>query len=223
MFIVIVGCGRVGSQLATLLSGEGHNVVIIDVEPRAFRRLGTAFNGLTIVGNGFDETVLREAGIENADAFAALTDLDNTNIMAAQVAKRIFKVPRVIARLYNPERAPTYEKLGLEVICGTTIVANKIRNKILQSHFTSHLTLGKNDVEVVEFRAGEKIVGKSISEIEIPGEMRISSLIRDSIVLVPREETEIEADDLLIAAVKVTSLEKAGEHLGLAAETCFRG
>lgn len=218
MFVVIVGCGRVGSQLATLLSAEGHNVVIIDREPKAFRRLGTVFNGVTIVGNGFDEEVLREAGIEKADAFAALTDLDNTNIMSAQVAKSIFKVPRVVARLYNPEREQTYQKLGLEIICGTTIVANQIRNKILQKYFTSHLTLGKNEIEVIEFRAGEKINGKSIAEIEIPGEMRISSLIRDSSALIPIGETAVETGDLLVAAVKATSLEEARERLGIEAE-----
>jgi trk system potassium uptake protein TrkA len=221
MFVVIVGCGRVGSQVGTLLSAEGHNVVIIDTDPGAFRRLGTVFNGVTIVGNGFDEDVLREAGIEQADAFAALTDLDNTNIMAAQVAKSIFKVPRVIARLYNPERAPTYQKMGLEVICGTTIVANRIRNKILQSHFTSHLTLGRNEVEVVEFRAGENIAGRSVREIEIPGELKVSSLLRNGTVIIPREDTTIEASDLLVAAVKVSSLEKARQRLGLGTEVLY--
>lgn len=221
MFVVIVGCGRVGSQLATLLSAEGHNVVIIDIDSSAFRRLGTVFNGMTIVGNGFDEEVLREAGIEKADAFAALSDFDNTNIMAAQVAKRIFKVPRVIARLYNPERAPTYQKLGLEIICGTTIVANKIRNKILQSHFTSHLTLGRNEVEVVEFRAGENIAGRSVGEIEIPGEMMVSSVVRNSSVIIPRQDTAIEANDLLVAAIRVTSLEKVKDRLGLGAEMLY--
>jgi len=221
MFVVIIGCGRVGSQLATLLSAEGHNVVIIDIDPGAFRRLGTVFNGMTIVGNGFDEEVLREAGIEKADAFAALSDLDNTNIMAAQVAKRIFKVPRVIARLYNPERAPTYQKLGLEIICGTTIVANKIRNKILQSHFTSHLTLGRNEVEVVEFRAGENIAGRSVGEIEIPGEMRVSSVVRNSSVIIPRQDTAIEANDLLVAAIKVTSREKKKDRLGRGAKVLY--
>lgn len=221
MFIVIVGCGRVGSQLATLLSAEGHNVVIIDIDSSAFRRLGTVFNGMTIVGNGFDEEVLREAGIEKADAFAALSDLDNTNIMAAQVAKRIFKVPRVIARLYNPERAPTYQKLGLEIICGTTIVANKIRNKILQSHFTSHLTLGRNEVEIVEFRAGENIAGRSVGEIEIPGEMKVSSVVRNGSVIIPGQDTAIEANDLLVAAIKATSLEKVKDRLGLGAEMLY--
>ncbi len=99
MYVVIVGCGRVGSELAKLLSQEGHNVVVIDKEQRSFARLGHAFNGITLTGNGFDVELLKEAGIEKTDAFCAVTNGDNTNIMAAQVAKKIFKVPKVIARI----------------------------------------------------------------------------------------------------------------------------
>jgi len=98
MNAIVVGCGRVGSQLATMLSVEGHNVTVIDRDEDAFRRLGSTFNGVTVKGLGFDEEVLDEAGIREADVFAAVTDLDNTNLMAAEVARKIFHVPHVVAR-----------------------------------------------------------------------------------------------------------------------------
>ncbi len=130
MNVVVVGCGRVGSQLATMLSIEGHNVTVIDKSDDAFRRLGGTFNGVTIVGLGFDEEILEEAGIRDADAFAAVTNLDNTNLMAAEVARKIFEVPHVVARLYNPARERTYQQLGLDYVCGTTLVAEVLVDKI---------------------------------------------------------------------------------------------
>jgi len=127
----VVGCGRVGSQLATLLSVEGHNVVVIDRDAESFKRLGTTFNGVTIKGLGFDEEVLEEAGTRDCDAFAAVTNLDNTNLMAAEVARKIFNVPHAVARLYNPVRERTYQQLGLDYVCGTTLVAETLLDKIM--------------------------------------------------------------------------------------------
>ncbi|MFA5338299.1 MAG: NAD-binding protein [Candidatus Omnitrophota bacterium] len=98
MYVIIVGCGRVGSELAKLLSNEGHDVVVIDKSPSSFDRLGGTFNGITLVGNGFDQDLLKSAGIEKADAFCTVTNGDNTNLISAQVAKKIFNVPKVIAR-----------------------------------------------------------------------------------------------------------------------------
>jgi len=213
MYVIIVGCGRVGSELATLLSSEGHDVVVIDINPKSFRRLGAGFNGLTIVGNGFDEDILKEAGIDKADAFAALTDLDNTNMMTAQVAKRIFKVPRVVARLYNPDREATYQRLGLEIVCGTTLVANYIRNKILQSHFFSHLALGRGEVEIIEFKANETLDGKKISEVEVAGAFLVTCLIRDSLVTIPAKDDILKEDDVLVGVVKTSAVKKVKELL----------
>ena len=118
MYIIIVGCGRVGSELAKLLSREGHDVVVIDKNPDAFARLGNSFNGISLIGNGFDLRLLRQAGIEKADIFCALTNGDNTNLIAAQVAKKIFKIPKVIARVYDPQRASIYAAFGAVVVLG---------------------------------------------------------------------------------------------------------
>jgi len=131
MHIIIVGCGRVGSQLATMLSSEGHDVVIIDKSAKSFKRLGSAFNGITITGIGFDADILKRAGVERADAVAAVTNGDNSNIMIGQIAKRMYNVPKVIARMYDPGRAVIYKKFGLDTICMTTIGANLIKGKLL--------------------------------------------------------------------------------------------
>lgn len=133
MHIIIVGCGRVGAQLAKLLSEEGHNVVIVDQKAQAFDRVGQTFNGITLTGNGCNSEVLKKANIEKADVFCALTDYDNTNIMASQIAKKIFNVSTVIARVYDPQKAAIYKTLGLETISGTVIFAGVIKDRIKES------------------------------------------------------------------------------------------
>jgi len=126
MKLVIVGCGRVGAMAAVGLSKAGHQVTVIDINRRAFDRLGADFNGEMVLGNGIDEDVLRQAGIETADGFASLTNGDNRNIMAAQIAREIFKVPRVITRIYDPMRQDVYTELGLDTVCPTLSGARQI-------------------------------------------------------------------------------------------------
>ena len=127
MRIVILGCGRVGAYLAKELVAKGHRVTVIDQNSAAFKRLGSDFAGDLVVGTGIDEDVLRRAGIEGAQAFVAVTNGDNTNVMAAQVAKKIFNVPRVICRIYDPLREEIYRSLGLETICPTLLGARRIQ------------------------------------------------------------------------------------------------
>ena len=119
MNIIVVGCGRVGSHLATLLSDDGHNVSVIDRRADSFAALGHDFNGTTVKGVGFDEEVLQEAGVEDCDVVAAVTSNDNTNLMVAEVARRIFGVKHVITRLYAPKREKTYTQLGIDFACGS--------------------------------------------------------------------------------------------------------
>lgn len=130
MNIVILGCGRVGSTLARLMYKDGHNVTIIDQQSEAFRRLGTKYKGHRIVGNGIDEDVMRRAGIETADVFVAVTQGDNRNIMAAQMARHVFNVPKVIARIYDPVRADRYRQLGIVTLCTTTIASGLLHDFI---------------------------------------------------------------------------------------------
>jgi len=130
MKVVIMGCGRVGSQLASLMDADGHDVIILDINEYSFRRLAPTFNGTALLGNGTEEDSLKRAGIEQADAFIAVTQGDNRNVMAAQICKHVFKVPRVICRLYDPLRQEMYSNLGLEAFSPTTIIAQMLREKL---------------------------------------------------------------------------------------------
>jgi trk system potassium uptake protein TrkA len=132
MKVVIMGCGRVGGRLAGLLAEDGHEVTILDLDDYSFRRLPPDFKGTALVGNGTDEDALKKAGIEQADAFIALTQGDNRNIMACQIAKHIFNVPRVICRTYDPLRQELFASLGLESFSPTTIFAQMVKEKLLK-------------------------------------------------------------------------------------------
>jgi len=130
MKVVIMGCGRVGAQLAGLLATDGHTVTVLDTDAYSFRRLPPDFSGTALVGNGLDQEALKRAGIEEADAFVVVTQGDNRNVMAAQIAKHIFNVPRVICRIYDPLRQELYETLGLEAISPTTVFARILKEKL---------------------------------------------------------------------------------------------
>lgn len=131
MKVVIMGCGRVGARIASILDHNGHDVSVIDTDSRAFRRLAADFQGLTVIGTGIDEDVLRNAGIEQATAFVAVTNGDNRNIMASQVARLIFNVPEVVVRIYDPVREDTYRRLGLTTVCPTTTISALILDHVI--------------------------------------------------------------------------------------------
>ena len=133
MNVVIMGCGRVGGKLAGLLDIEGHNVTILDIDDYSFRRLPPEFGGTALVGNGTDEDALKKAGIVEADAFIALTQGDNRNIMACQIAKHIFNVPQVLCRTYDPLRQELFGSLGIETFSPTTIFAQMLKERLLKA------------------------------------------------------------------------------------------
>ena len=130
MKVVIMGCGRVGARLASLLDKDGHQVNIFDTDSYSFRRLSPDYNGTALVGNGLDEDSLKKAGIMEADAFVAVTQGDNRNIMASQIARHIFNVPRVVCRIYDPLRRDLYVNLGIEAISPTTVFAQLLKEKL---------------------------------------------------------------------------------------------
>ena len=214
MYVIIVGCGRVGSELAKLLSSEGHDVVVIDKNPASFERLGGTFNGVTLTGNGFSLNLLKQAGIEKADAFCAVTNGDNTNLVSAQTAKRIFKVPKVIARVYDPQRAHIYAALGLDIISGTILFAAMLRDKIIESRFSSYLIETK-ELGVLEIEVKNNLIGKTIQEINVPGEFLVVAIRRLDGVIIPESQTILKVKDVLMAAVKVAALAKIKEKFGL--------
>jgi trk system potassium uptake protein TrkA len=130
MNVIILGCGRVGSTFARMMYRDGHNVTVIDLLSESFRRLGSRFKGQRVIGNGLDQDVLVRAGIKNCDIFVSVTQGDNRNIMAAQIAKVVFEVPTVITRINDPIRAEAYRAMNIETICGTTILSGLLRDKI---------------------------------------------------------------------------------------------
>ncbi len=130
MKIVIMGCGRTGARLAGLLDADQHQVTILDTDTYSFRRLPPDFGGTALLGNGIDEESLKKAGIEEADAFVALTQGDNRNVMAAQIAKHIFNVPKVICRIYDPIRRELYNTLDIEAFSPTTIFSQMLKERL---------------------------------------------------------------------------------------------
>ncbi|MCS7222990.1 MAG: NAD-binding protein [Armatimonadetes bacterium] len=168
--VVILGCGRVGSTLALMLIQEGHRVTVIDKDPDAFRRLGEDFQGRTYVGQGIDVDVLREAGLEEADAFLAVTNGDNTNVMASQIAKVRFHVPKVLARIYDPLRAAVYKELGIETVSVTTLGAGMLFDRLFDRPYrpvADYLTITREvhrlyapDMPTADQAAVRKAAGK---------------------------------------------------------------
>jgi len=214
MYVIIAGCGRVGAELAKLLSGEGHDVVVIDKSRESFSRLGDTFNGLTMVGNGFDLALLKQVGIEKADAFCAVTNGDNTNLISAQVAKKIFRVPKVFARVYDPQRAHIYAALGLDIISGTMLFSAMLRDKIIESRFSSYLIESK-DLGVIEIEVKNSLVGKTIHDINIPGDFIVVAIRRMQGVIIPEPKTVLRNKDILMGVVKVSSLQEVREKFNL--------
>jgi len=215
MYIIIVGCGRVGAQVGTLLSQEGHNVVVIDRKPEAFKRLGSNFNGVTIVGNGFELDVLKESGIEKADAFCSLTNGDNTNIMASQIAKKIFGVPRVIARVYDSARAHIYESLGLEVLSGTVLFAAMIRDKLVDKRLSSFI-IETGDLGIIELDVPKSLAGKNVSQVALPNEFIIVTISKSCDthghdIIIPLPDTYLEKGDKVYGIVRTESIKKIKE------------
>ncbi|MHB8070759.1 MAG: potassium channel family protein [Candidatus Cryosericum sp.] len=208
MYIVIVGCGRLGAQLATKLSEEGHDVAVIDRNSDNFSHLSDEFNGATITGVGFDLDVLKSAGIERADGFAAVSDSDNMNIMAAQVAKTIFNVPMVIARVFDPIKGETYRALGLETVCPTTSAANIIYSKFLIRNEDSHFILPGGGVELVEVAFRKGITAKTVAEMEALDDFKVISLTRGGTTTFPKATDNLIESDQLLIALHVSDLPK---------------
>ncbi len=208
--VIVVGCGRVGSRLANMLSDNGDNVCVIDKRASAFDNLGRMFNGSTVQGIGFDEVTLLKAGIEDCDVVAAVTESDNANLMVTEVASRLFGVPRVIARLYNPDHERAYMQLGIDYVCGTTLVAEEAFGKVISGH-GSHLdTFG--DFEVLRFSLNLEARGKvaiRVADIERDHDIRIIAFERadGSASSIPTRDSVLYHGDLVLACVRHDLLE----------------
>jgi trk system potassium uptake protein len=175
MRYLIVGCGRVGSTLAKLLVTE-HDVVVVDENPGAFKRLGARFGGGVEVGTGIDYDVLKRAGAEKADGFVAVTDGDNRNVMAALIAQRMFRIPKIVARIYDPPRGQLYRDLGIETFSPTTLGAQIIRDALLDSPYTSMPSFDFGNLTSLVATVGAAQHGKRVADIEEDGKIRIAAI-----------------------------------------------
>ncbi|NGM17849.1 potassium channel family protein [Xiamenia xianingshaonis] len=203
--VIVVGCGRVGSRLANMLSDNGNNVCVIDRKVEAFANLGRNFNGSTVQGVGFDEETLVKAGIEDCDVLAAVTQFDNANLMVAEVGSRLFDVPHVIARLYNPDHERAYMQLGLDYVCGTSLVAEDIFSKVVSGHGAHLDTFG--DFEVLRFSLSLSCLDRHsirVADLEREHDVRIIAFERGdgSASSIPSRDSILYNGDLVLACVR---------------------
>lgn len=215
MKVIIMGCGRIGSQVSELMSLAGHEVVVIDHDANAIGRLGPHFKGRVVQGLGFDRQVLAEAGIDQADAFVAASSSDNANIVAARIARNIFHVPRVVARLYDPLRAEIYQRLGLTTISSTNWGAERIYQVLSHTDLDVLYTFGRGEVSLVVVEVPAQLVGKNVSQLSVPGEIAVVSITRNDQAFVPRSGTEFQEGDLIHLSVLSSAMGRVEEMLGL--------
>ena len=199
MYVIIVGCGKVGSNLAKELSVNNHDVVVIDSDPDKFSQLGSGFNGKTILGVPVDENILLEAGIEKADAVAAVSPDENLNIMVSQIAKEVFHVPRVIPRVYDPERDIFFQQLGLNTMCLTGIAVAHVKKILEQKSGDIWHTFGNKNIGFRYIQPDSKIIGMNVKNISVDNYL-IFGIIRDEEFLLANPNTRINREDKLVIA-----------------------
>ena len=201
-----MGCGRVGSSLASELELLGHTVSIIDQSREAFRRLGPDFKGRTISGIGFDRDTLLEAGIETADAFAAVSNGDNSNILAARVARETYGVANVVARIYDPGRAEIYQRLGIPTVATVLWATDKNMRRLVPEGSRSEWRDATGTIELAEVHPHNQWLGMPITVIEIATSARVAFLTRLAEGLVPDEHTVLQEGDLLHMIIETSRL-----------------
>jgi trk system potassium uptake protein TrkA len=206
--IVIMGCGRVGSTLAQTLEQQGHTVAVVDQDPTAFRRLGSGFGGRRVTGVGFDRDTLREAGIEEAGAFAAVSSGDNSNIIAARVAREMFGIENVAARIYDPRRAEVYQRLGIPTVATVRWTADQMLRRLLPSGSEPRWRDPTGGVQLAEVHASSAWVGHKISKMQEETGVRVAFLTRLGEAILPTSQTVLQEGDLVHVMMRTDDVEK---------------
>ncbi len=217
--VVIMGCGRVGSTLAYSLEARGHSVAVIDADADAFRRLGTEFTGLTVTGMGFDREVLISAGIERADAFAAVSSGDNSNIISARLARENFGVSRVVARIYDAKRAEVYERLGIPTVATVRWTADRMLRHLVPEANTELWRDPTSTISIMEVPIDRDWVGKPLRTLEEATGTRAAYVMRFGIGTLPTASTVIQegdqvfmlvTDEMIEAVTKISGAPEGG-------------
>jgi trk system potassium uptake protein TrkA len=215
MKVIVMGFGRIGSQVSKLLADQHHDVTIIDHESIAGTRIDPSFKARVIKGVGFDRKVLIQAGIEHAEAFVASSTSDNANIVAARIARNIFHVPRVVARLYDPLRAEIYHRLGLTTVSATNWAAERIYQELTHTEMDVRETFGRGEVSLVHLETLPQLFGRTVNQLNVPGEVMVISITRSEQAFIPIVGTEFQEGDLINLVVLSSAMERLEEMLGL--------
>jgi trk system potassium uptake protein TrkA len=200
--VVIMGCGRVGSTLARSLEDRNHTVSVIDSEPDAFRRLGPGFNGDKVAGMGFDQEVLEKAGIRRADAFAAVSSGDNSNIIAARVARETFGIQQVVARIYDPGRAEVYQRLGITTVATVKWTADQVLRRILPAGAEPDFRDPSGTIRVDHITVPDTWIGQKTIDLQIQTGSRIAWIDRLGEGMLPKRETILQEGDMLHLVIR---------------------
>jgi trk system potassium uptake protein TrkA len=211
--VVVVGCGRVGSELAGLLEEAGHSVAVVDKRKSAFRRLPNGFGGTAIDGFGFDRDTLSDAGIERAAAFAAVTSGDNSNIMSARVARETFAVERVVARIYDPRRAVIYERLGIPTVATVSWTTDQVMRRLLPGSLAADWVDASGKVSLVERALPGGWAGRRLADLVEPGSFTLAAVTRLGAAQIPTPDIIGQEGDILHFVVSTDALESLKDRL----------
>jgi trk system potassium uptake protein len=218
MKAIIVGCGIQGSMLAHILEDEGVEVTVIDNSSKALSQLDR-FSGKKVLGDGMKEQTLVRAGIEDADAFAAITNSDNINLVAAQIARGIFQVPRVVCRIYDPGRAGVYSELGLDTVNFSKTGAQLLKSYLMNPQISGREPIGDGSAVAIEFEVPEYFDGKTVDDLNIKGIFRCSSIIRDLKVIIADPDVELQTGDRVFGVSLTESVHEIFEPVDEPDET----
>ncbi|MDA8292544.1 MAG: TrkA family potassium uptake protein [Actinomycetota bacterium] len=211
--VIVVGCGRVGSRLATDLVHDGHSVAVIDRSEAAFRRLPTGWGGLDVVGAGFDRDRLEEAGAGHAAALAAVTSGDNSNILCARIARETYEIPNVVARIYDPRRAEIYQRLGIPTVATVTWTTDQVMRKLFPEHTTAEWSDPTGRVRLVERALPNVWCGRALAQLETETGARIVAVVRGGVPNLAPDELVGQEGDVLYVAVTFTARDRLDDAL----------
>lgn len=211
--VVVVGCGRVGSGLALALAAAGHSVALIDKNPRAFRRLPGDWPGLRVTGSGFDRDVLEEAGAVGAGALASVTNGDNTNILTVRIARETYRIPSVVARIYDPRRAEIYQRLGIPTVATVTWTIEQVRRRLLPDVPAAEWADPTGRLSLIERSLPEHLAGRRLAEIEEPGRINVVAVTRAGMPRLDGQGLVGQEGDVLHAMVMEDALGLFEERL----------
>jgi len=215
MKIMIIGCGRMGAGLALYLMTSDHSVTVIDNDPSAFERLEPAFRGQTFPGDALDRDILTRAGIGRADCLAALTPNDSINLVVARLAKEVFKVPKVVARMHDPRKSEIYRRLGVQTVSTVSLGIQRFAELLTFSRLDIVHSLGSGGVGIVESEIPPLLAGRMVNDLSVAGEIQVIAISRGGSTFVPTLGTVFQIGDMIHIAVSAASVDHLKALMGL--------